>query len=300
VLQFAQDHAMFVQFSDWHWQRFAPWDPILAEQQAQLAAALDDYPNLVTLTYANNEPNGESAQRLDTWPEALTPFNETRSQYGLSDQTWLCNNTENCPAVVAWAASAANQSQFIQFEPAWAHFSLPVGTFTDSSFNASTGHPTALFAAVARMLSPSPGADMLLSGVHYPLPQTAGRGFSLGAPVHVSSLLLRDLFSGQARLQTVNESQLLTLNLPSAKANWGHKLPVIPNPNGPGYLGFTRVFLGNIVGNWAGFTIALLHSQDGVNFTEAGRIFEPSFGESYYDVCSYSFGHYPIPCANFL
>ena len=158
VLSFSREHGLFVQFSDWHWSTFAPWDAPLKAQEISLANILRDYPNLAIVTYANNEPGGASATRLRNWQQALASFSAW-SDYGLSDQGWLCDNNCSkpacpCPpsAIVAWAVSAVNQSEYIQFEPAWEHFDLPAGTFEDSSFAGKTGHPLPVFAALVRAL----------------------------------------------------------------------------------------------------------------------------------------------------
>ncbi len=100
--------------------------------------------------------------------------------------------------------------------------------------------------------------------------------YTLGAPVNQSALLLNDLFTGGARMQTSLEAEQLHLTLPSAKNIWDQKLPVIANPAG-GYLAFTRVYLDPM------FTVSLLSSPDGVSFTEVGQLFPLASGQTFYD-----------------
>ncbi len=104
--------------------------------------------------------------------------------------------------------------------------------------------------------------------------------YTLGAQVNPSALLLNDLFAGRARMQTTAESQAVTLTVPSARALWDQKLPVLRNPQGTGYIGFTRA---NVVASPQQFTIVLLSSPDAVNFTEVGPVFDRNGSETWYD-----------------
>jgi hypothetical protein len=104
--------------------------------------------------------------------------------------------------------------------------------------------------------------------------------YTLGAPVNADALLLEDLFAGRAHMQPINASQTLSLSLPSAKNVWDQKLPVLRNPEGSGYIAFTRVFVDPAANH---FTISLLTSPDGVSFTEAGQLFSISPSQTFYD-----------------
>jgi len=102
--------------------------------------------------------------------------------------------------------------------------------------------------------------------------------YTLGAPVNPGALLLHDLFDGKARLQTTVESEPVNLKLPSALHIWDQKLPVLKNPQGAGFIGFTRA---EVVDSQ--FTIMLLSSSDAVSFTEVGPIFDRASGQTFYD-----------------
>lgn len=104
--------------------------------------------------------------------------------------------------------------------------------------------------------------------------------YTLGAPVRAGALLLRDLFAGRARMQTIAESEAVTLTVPSARALWDQKLPVMANPQGTGFIAFTRAYVSE---GPERFTIALLASPDGVHFTEAGPVFERTGNQTWYD-----------------
>ncbi len=108
--------------------------------------------------------------------------------------------------------------------------------------------------------------------------------YAYGAAVQPEALLLVDLFSGAARMQSGLESEYINLTVPTAQRLWDQKLPIVHNPfyaqDGPGtkYIGFTRAFLG---GN--DFTITALRSDDAINFVEIGVLFRdlPSSGPLY-------------------
>lgn len=141
-LAFAREHRMFVQWSDWHWTRFHGWDKPLAAQEKAIAALLREFPGLVTVTYANNEPKEDSVPRLNTWHEAIEPLLAAGAAgIGLSDQAWLREPETGCPPtdVVAWAKRALTlKCRYIQFEPAWYFFELPRGSFGREDY---TGKP---------------------------------------------------------------------------------------------------------------------------------------------------------------
>jgi len=129
-LRFARDNRMFVQWSDWHWLRFAPWDTPLKQREADIRRLLGEFPGIVIVTYANNEPSEQSVPRLMNWHEAVAPF--VAAGFGLSDQSWLRKDDTKCPIedIVAWAKRALElKCPLIQFEPAWYFFKLPRGTF---------------------------------------------------------------------------------------------------------------------------------------------------------------------------
>lgn len=132
-LRFARDAGMFVQFSDWHWFRFADWDEPLKAQEEALRGLLAEFPGVVIVTYANNEPQDKSVPRLSHWHEAVEPFLAAGAAgIGLSDQAWLREPEMSCPVeeVIAWALQTLRiNSRYLQFEPAWYFFKLPRGTF---------------------------------------------------------------------------------------------------------------------------------------------------------------------------
>jgi hypothetical protein len=101
--------------------------------EGALRSLLAAYPGLVTVTYANNEPNEDSAARLRTWHDAVQPFVAAGANgFGLSDQSWLRKDDTKCPIgdIVAWAKRALELNcKLIQFEPVWYFFDLPRGMF---------------------------------------------------------------------------------------------------------------------------------------------------------------------------
>jgi hypothetical protein len=94
--------------------------------------------------------------------------------------------------------------------------------------------------------------------------------FTLNARVNVNATLLRDLFTGKFRFQPANESDIVQLTVPSASKLWDQKLPIVENPNaavdGFRFVALTRVWQS------LSFTIAVLQSNDGLNFTEVGLV----------------------------
>jgi hypothetical protein len=106
--------------------------------------------------------------------------------------------------------------------------------------------------------------------------------YTLGAAVSPSALLLRDLFDGKARLQTIGESEAITLKVPDALAIWDQKLPVLkdPSPQATGYLAFTRAYVQK---SPDAFNVVLLTSTDAVTFTEVGPVFDRSGNQTFYD-----------------
>ncbi len=111
------------------------------------------------------------------------------------------------------------------------------------------------------VLAASPGPDCPTSYYTYQQP------LANGAPT------LSDLFSGQAHFQSLQESQELHFSFnPAEQINWyGSKLPVLYNSQDGKYYGYTRGYGPN-----QQFNMYLLVSDDAVNFTEVGTIFDSS------------------------
>jgi hypothetical protein len=133
-IRFAKEHAMFVQWADFGWMPFSPWDKEMPNYTDQVKALLRLHPGVVTVTYNNNEPNEASILRLNTWHTAVESFpKDGAAGYGLSNQSWLHNFTymDTKPEeIIAWTQSALDKNcRLIQFEPAWYFFNLPAGTF---------------------------------------------------------------------------------------------------------------------------------------------------------------------------
>jgi len=133
-IRFAKEHEMFVQWADFGWMPFSPWDKEMPNYTDQVKALLRQHPGVVTVTYNNNEPNEASMPRLSTWHTAVESFpKEGAAGYGLSNQSWLHNFTymDTKPEeIIAWTQSALDKDcRLIQFEPAWYFFNLPNGTF---------------------------------------------------------------------------------------------------------------------------------------------------------------------------
>jgi hypothetical protein len=133
-IRFAKEQAMFVQWADFGWMPFSPWDTEMPNYTEQVKALLRQHPGIVTVTYNNNEPNEASIPRLSTWHTAVESFpKEGAAGYGLSNQSWLHNFTymnTKPEEIIAWTQSALDKNcRLIQFEPAWYFFNLPAGTF---------------------------------------------------------------------------------------------------------------------------------------------------------------------------
>jgi hypothetical protein len=133
-IRFAKEHAMFVQWADFGWMPFSPWDKEMPRYTEQVKALLRKHPGVVTVTYNNNEPDEASIPRLSTWHTAVEPFpKDGAAGYGLSNQSWLHNFTymDTKPGeIIAWTQSALDKNcRLIQFEPSWYFFNLPAGTF---------------------------------------------------------------------------------------------------------------------------------------------------------------------------
>lgn len=104
--------------------------------------------------------------------------------------------------------------------------------------------------------------------------------YSYGSQVNDNTLLLHDLFEGKARMQPQSESELISIDMPSALRQWDQKLPVFKAPgDASGYIGFTRAYLQEP----STFSIALLTSPDGVHFSEVGLLWTPESGHTFYD-----------------
>lgn len=160
-LEFARDHRMFVQWSDSHWYRFAPWDKPLKGHEDTLRTLLGEFPGLITVTYANNEPEEKSVPRLSNWHEAVAPFVAAGAAgFGLSNQSWLRPDETSCPIedIVAWTRRAIElDCRLIQFEPVWYLFELPRGTFGWGNYTADpkwkdSGAPRPAFRELRRVL----------------------------------------------------------------------------------------------------------------------------------------------------
>ena len=133
-IRFAGQHAMFVQWADFGWMPFSPWDAAMPKYTEQVNALLRKHLGVVTVTYNNNEPNEASLPRLSTWHTSVEHFaKEGAAGFGLSNQSWLHNFTymDTKPAeIIVWTRSALdNNCRLIQFEPAWYFFNLPPATF---------------------------------------------------------------------------------------------------------------------------------------------------------------------------
>jgi hypothetical protein len=133
-IRFAKEHAMFVQWADFGWMPFSPWDKEMPNYTQQVKALLRKHPGVVTVTYNNNEPNEASIPRLSIWHTAVESFpKDGAAGYGLSNQSWLHNftYTDTKPEeIIGWTQSAFDKNcRLIQFEPAWYFFNLPAGTF---------------------------------------------------------------------------------------------------------------------------------------------------------------------------
>jgi hypothetical protein len=103
--------------------------------------------------------------------------------------------------------------------------------------------------------------------------------YTLGGRVQPDAVLLNNLFNGTARMQLSSESQLITINMPSAIRMWDQKLSMVADPRGSGFLAFTRAYIGDP----NKFTIVLLSSADGVVFNEIKPLFTLGPSQTFYD-----------------
>ncbi len=134
-LQFAQHHGMFVQWSEFSWGiRHFPErgdaDPA-ARREAALEGLLAEFPDLVTVTYANNEPEEGSRPQLMSWHEKVAPFVKAGAKdFGLSNQAWLYNlRPMECPVgdLIRWTERALELGcTYIEYEPVFYFFNLPI------------------------------------------------------------------------------------------------------------------------------------------------------------------------------
>jgi hypothetical protein len=90
--------------------------------------------------------------------------------------------------------------------------------------------------------------------------------YTLGAQVNEGALLLHDLFDGTARLQTIPEAE--PLNVPAMAAPDASKIPLVKDPHGDEYVGFTRIMVSQGV-----YNVFLVTSQDGVTFDLGGAVY---------------------------
>lgn len=135
-LAFAQKTGMTVQWSEFHWVRDPMDDPYHATRLIEFQGLLDEFPNLVTVTYANNQPGYASLKRLGDWTQDIKSIVAMGAKdFGLSDQSWIYNlDPMNCPPelIINWADSALNfDCEYIQFEPGFFFFNYPMGSLLD-------------------------------------------------------------------------------------------------------------------------------------------------------------------------
>ena len=141
-IRWAAQQGMFVDFSDWFWSfdhKSLPSDIQQPQYEEQLRSIIERYPNVVIVTYANNEPNGRS--RKANWVPAFRAWHHYGAKgFGLSDQAWLCkvpktNGSEmECPAeeLIDWAKKAYHEGALmVQLEPAWYWWDFPRGSMTN-------------------------------------------------------------------------------------------------------------------------------------------------------------------------
>jgi hypothetical protein len=161
ILRFARDHKMFVQWSDPHWFAFAAWDKPQEAHEKVLRRLLGEFPRVVILTYANNEPEGKSIPRLTSWHAAIEGFvADGAAGIGLSNQSWMHKEEWNCPTsdIIAWTSQARKlKCPLIQFEPSWYFFTLPGGSFAREDYIKdpawkNAGAPRAAFEELKRVL----------------------------------------------------------------------------------------------------------------------------------------------------
>lgn len=128
-IKLANNNNMFVFWSDFHWIGNCSWDTQQQSREDKVIALLKKYPKIITIGYANNEPNEESAKRLDSWTSIVSGYTKHgASGFGLSNQTWMrkdYNNT-SIDEMISWTKSALDaDALIIQFEPIWYWFNMP-------------------------------------------------------------------------------------------------------------------------------------------------------------------------------
>lgn len=164
-LRFARDHKMFVQWSDPHWFKFQPWDKPQEAHEKVLRRLLGEFPGVVIVTYANNEPEGKSLPRLSNWHTAIEEFvADGASGFGLSNQSWMHKEEWTCPIadIIAWTQAARKlKCPLIQFEPSWYFFAVPGGSFAQEDYKndpawKNAGVPRATFEELKRVLLKEP------------------------------------------------------------------------------------------------------------------------------------------------
>lgn len=145
--EFAKKNNMFVQWSDHTWSKFSsPSFSWQIENERQLCNLINEFPDTVYVTYANNEGNKVSRGRYTYWHEALKLFMDCSIRgFGLSNQPWLYfipdKYTEmECPIeeINIWSNNALDRgAKIIQFEPYWYFFYYPRGTFSVHNYTES-------------------------------------------------------------------------------------------------------------------------------------------------------------------
>jgi len=132
-LELANKKRIFLQWGDFHWFEFCPWDKHQSEREQSLANLISKYPGIITVTYNNNEPKEHSVGRLATWQRAILKFTEGgNARFGLSDQAWIRNDpvSTNGKELASWVEDALHKGcRYIQFEPFWYFFKMPRGTY---------------------------------------------------------------------------------------------------------------------------------------------------------------------------
>lgn len=128
-IKFARDEGMFIMWSDFHWLGNCPWDPLQKAREDKIIGLLRKYPRVITIAYANNEPNDDSVKRFGTWPSIVSGFRQYGSAgFGLSNQSWIHWDYNNTPIdeMLSWTKSAVDSgATMIQFEPPWYYFDMP-------------------------------------------------------------------------------------------------------------------------------------------------------------------------------
>jgi hypothetical protein len=162
--EFAQKHKMFVQWSEFHWCKKMVWDYRYYERNKQFLCLLEEFPGLVTVTYANNEPPRQSIPRLNEWHNDVEPLLTSGAKdYGLSNQAWLYNDAPmECPIeeLIAWTRRALELGcRYIEYEPVFYFFEVPFGKirtqddYTKDPKWKNRGAPRAEFEKLAQELS---------------------------------------------------------------------------------------------------------------------------------------------------